>query len=203
MVAALFIALQLSTQGVLGPALASSKAPLADTARIVFGAPGGALMLVAALLAGVGYLVADVLSSPRAAYALAECGQFPRIFARVSARHATPAVAISAYCAAAFALAASGSFRSMVVLASSGTLVLYLVSVLAVLRLRARGVAMAGTPFVAPFGAAVPLLTAAIIVWLLSTLSLAELASTGVVAIASASFFAIRELLRRKHPRPA
>jgi APA family basic amino acid/polyamine antiporter len=197
LVAALYVSLQLTAQGILGSTLASSKSPLAAAATGAFGPLGATVMLVAAILSGLGYLVADLLSSPRAVYALAHDRQIPRWFATVSPRYATPAVAISAYAFTCFLLAASGSFLQLVILTSSGTLILYLVCCLGVLRLRAKGVAMAGIPFRAPGGPIIPLLATAIILWLLSTLAVSELAAAAIVIVASVAAYGTREILRK------
>lgn len=190
LVGALYIGLQLVSQGVLGAALAGEKAPLIAAASQVFGPWGMRLMLVTTVLSAGGYLVSDMLGGPRVPFALAQQGQLPAILARVHPRHGTPYVAIVAYAILSFVLAASGTFRQLVILATSGSLLIYLVCCLGVLRLRARGVAMAGPPFVAPGGALVPIAAAAIIVALLSTLDWGELAAgAGLAAIGAAGYW--------------
>lgn len=191
-VAALYIALQLTAQGVLGSALAGSTTPLADVAGALFGPWGSSLLLIATCVSVGGYMVADMLSSPRSAYALAEAGQLPRVIARVHPVRHTPMVAIVLYATAVVLLAATGSFKQIALLAVGGTLAMYLIVCLGVLRLRAKGVAEAGLPFVAPGGALVPVAAAAIIVWLLSTLAWRELAAGGVFVGVTALIFAMR-----------
>jgi hypothetical protein len=76
------------------------------------------------------------------------------------------------------------------VLAVAGTLVLYLICCLGVLRLRAKNVGVAGAPFVAPGGPIVPVAAAAIIVWLLSTLAVREMiAIVSFVVVAALCFY--------------
>ncbi|CAN5188150.1 APC family permease [soil metagenome] len=203
LVAVLYIALQLVAQGVLGAALPTETAPLVATATAVFGTWGTRLLLATTLLSATGYLVADVLSSPRIAYALAEARQLPRLFAAVHPRFGTPAVAIGSYAVLCFVMAATGSFRQLVLLASSGTLALYLIGCLGVLRLRARGVAMAGEPFRAPGGAVVPLLAAAIIVWMLCTLEWRELVAAAVLVAVAGLVYGVQAAWRsRTHSQP-
>jgi APA family basic amino acid/polyamine antiporter len=190
MVAALYIGLQTVTQGVLGAALASSKTPLSDTAGAVLGPWGAHLLVVLTLVSAGGYLAADMLSSPRIGYALAQAGQLPRVVGFVHPRYATPTVSILLYGTLVVALAASGTFREIASLAVAGTLVLYLICCLGVLRLRARAVAGAGPPFIAPGGTFVPLAAAAMIVWLLTTLAWRELVATlGFVLVAGIIYF--------------
>ena len=59
-------------------------------------------------------------------------------------------VAIILYAVLVVVVTASGTFRQIAVLATAGTLLLYLIACLSVLRLRTKGVAGNGTPFVAP-----------------------------------------------------
>jgi len=199
MIASLYIGLQLVAQGVLGPYLARSTTPLVDMAGAVLGPWGARLMIVLTLLSASGYLAADMLSSPRIGYALAHAGQLPRFVGAVHPRFGTPAVAIVLYAALVVALAASGSFRQIALLSVAGTLVLYLICCLGVLRLRAKGVAEAGPPFVAPGGAAAPLAAAAIIIWLLSTLAWRELAAVAAfVAVAAVGYASVGLLTKAR-----
>lgn len=190
MIASLYIGLQLVAQGVLGPSLAGSTTPLVDMAGAVLGPWGARLLVVLTLLSASGFLAADLLSSPRIGYALAHTGQLPRFVGAVHPRFGTPAVAIVLYATLVVILAASGSFRQIALLSVAGTLVLYLICCLGVLRLRAKGVAEAGAPFVAPGGAVAPLAAAAIIVWLLSTLAWRELAAVAAFVTVAAVVYA-------------
>jgi amino acid transporter len=156
MVAALYIGLQLVTQGVLGANLSNSTAPIVETATAVFGPWGTRLFVVATTLSAAGYLTADMLCSPRCIYALAEARQLPRRLATAHPKFGTPVSAIGGYSLLCFVAAASGSFRQLALIAASGTLMLYLICCLGLLRLRARHIAMAGKPFRAPGGAFVP-----------------------------------------------
>ena len=85
-----------------------------------------------------------------------------------------------------------------VIVSTAGTLVLYLICCLGLLRLRARGVATAGPPFRAPGGSFVPLAAAAMIIWLLSTLAWAELAPAMVLVVVSGAAYALQERWRRE-----
>ena len=156
------------------------------------------MLAVATILSALGYMTSDLLCSPRCLYALAECGQLPRKLAVVHPRFGTPAVAIAAYSCVCFVVALSGSFRQLVIIASSGTLLLYLICCLGLLRLRARNIAMAGEPFRAPGGPLVPLAASAIIVWMLTTLERKELAAAAGLVIVSGAVYGICERMREK-----
>ncbi len=201
MVGALYIGLQVTAQGVLGAKLAHAPAPLVDLARVVFGPWGATLMVVTSVLSGAGYIIADMMVSPRIAFGLAEAGQMPRVLAYVHPRFRTPAIAIGLYAAAIVLLTASGTFQQLAVLATAGTLVIYLIVCLGVLRLRARKVAEAGTPFVAPGGVVVPLAATLIILWLLSTLSPPEWLATAAFVAVTALIYAAKAWRDRRTAR--
>jgi basic amino acid/polyamine antiporter, APA family len=196
LIAALYIGLQFVAQGVLGADLAVAKAPLVATATAVFGSWGTRLLVVGTILSAAGYLTADMLCSPRSAYALAEAGQLPRRLATLHPRFGTPAIAIGSYSCLCFVLAISGSFRQLAILTSSCTLLLYLICCLGLLRLRACNTTMAGEPFRAPGGPFVPLGASAIIVGMLTTLEWKELTAAGGVVIVSGAIYGIRERRR-------
>ncbi|RYG57652.1 MAG: APC family permease [Alphaproteobacteria bacterium] len=188
-VAVLYVGLQTVSQGVLGDKLPNEAAPLGATATAVFGPQVAAGIVGLAAVSAIGYLVADALTSPRVLFALGEARQLPRMFARVHPRYETPAVAIVVYATVAFILAISGTFRELVILATSGTLILYLMCCLGVLRMRAKRVAMAGPPFIAPGGPIVPLAASALILVLLWTLSWRELMASMVAVAVSATIY--------------
>jgi amino acid transporter len=191
LVSALYVGLQFVAQGVLGPELATAQAPLVATATAAFGPWGTRLLVAATVLSAAGFLASDVLCNPRIMYALAEAGQLPRQLALVDPRFGTPAVAIGTYAALCFIIAVSGSFRELVIMSSSGTLLLYLVCCLGLLRLRNRHVAMAGEPFHAPGGRFVPLMASAIMVWMLTTLEWKELAEAAGFVIVTGVIYGI------------
>jgi basic amino acid/polyamine antiporter, APA family len=70
--------------------LAKSKAPLVDSAVVVFGATGGIMMIVGALFSVSGSDEAGLLATSRLGFAMSLSGLFPRIFSRVHKRYETP-----------------------------------------------------------------------------------------------------------------
>jgi basic amino acid/polyamine antiporter, APA family len=192
----LYLGLQVVAQGVLGARLPVATAPLVSVAEILLGPWGSALMILAIVLSTSGYLVADALCSPRALYALSVRGQLPRFLATLHPRFGTPASAVCLYLAFCALLAISGSFKSLALLTSAATLVVYGVCCLGVLRMRALKIEQAGTPFRAPGGPLVPLAATVLIGWLLSSLSrdelIAAVAFTAVTAIAYAAHAKLR-----------
>jgi APA family basic amino acid/polyamine antiporter len=205
-VALLYAGLQIVSQGVLGPVLATvTDAPLGAVAERALGGPGRTLIIVAAIVSTLGYVSGDMLATPRLLFAFARDGLLPARFAAVHTRFRTPHVAIIAYAAATCALAVSGSFHVLAVLSAVGILVVDLSCCLAVLKLRrddvrkggfvpaadAGGVSGAsGAPFRVAGGPVVPLFASAVVVWLLSSARGVEfLAAAGVVAIASVLYW--------------
>lgn len=194
--AALYIGLQMVTQGVLGATLPGHSAPLVAMATALFGAWGARVLVFVTVLSVVGYLSADMLGSPRVFHAMAERGQLPRRLAGVHPRLKTPALAIAVYVSMCAILASTGSFRQLALASASGSLVVYLISCLGLLRLRSRQVAMDSAPFVAPGGALVPLGASAIIVWMLSTLSAGELAAAALLVAVSGIGYTLQSIWR-------
>ena len=82
-VAVLYAGLQVVSQGVLGPALATSTdAPLGAVAAHALGSPGRTLILIAAIVSALGYVSGDMLASPRLLFAFGRMDCFPRALAR-------------------------------------------------------------------------------------------------------------------------
>lgn len=183
----LYLLIQVVAQGVLGSRLAlAAEAPLAEAGAAIFGPGGRTFLLWAAILSTAGYFTADILSGPRMFHALGEDGLLPRWLGRVHPQYHSPYVAVSFYVVFCGALAVTGTFRSLVIFATAGTLVVYLVSVAGLLRLRQKGVQGEAAPFRVPGGPIVPLIAAAMMVTLLASLTRVELLATAGLAIVGA-----------------
>src|SRR5262249_48372428 len=161
------LAVQIVTQGILGATLAGQKTPLAEAAGVVIGKPGQMLILIGSTVSMFGYLSGMILSAPRMLFALGRDGFLPARFAHVHPRHRTPYIAIAVHTVVVIALAVSGSFEKLAVIANGTILLVYAACCVAVLMLRRRGVHESGTPFRAPLAGVVPILALAAIVWLL------------------------------------
>ena len=122
----LYALIQLAVVGAL-PDAAHSTRPLADVARVVFGSAGAALVAVGALISFYGYLGAKVLAMPRVLFALAEQGDFPKIFASVNRRYQTPAISILSFSALIWIFALIGEFKWNVTLSAVARLLYYAV----------------------------------------------------------------------------
>jgi basic amino acid/polyamine antiporter, APA family len=171
-ITALYIALQLSAQGILGASLATATtSPLADAAGLAFGGWARSLLLVGASISMFGYLGGMTLSMPRMIFALARDGFLPRTFADVHPVRRTPQKAIVAQTVVALALAISGTFEKLAILANVSALALYFGCALASWRLRRTTNGQSSESVV---GAVAPWLACAVIAWLLTGLTRGE-----------------------------
>ncbi|MEO7998148.1 MAG: APC family permease [Gemmatimonadaceae bacterium] len=201
-VVVLYIGVQLVAQGVLGDALrGASTAPLADTARVIFGSAGATFVLVATIISILGYFAADILAQPRVLLALGEDGFLPKRVGAVHPIRKTPVVAIACYVGLALILALTGTFAALALVAASGTLAMYLICCVGVLRLRAKGIRGTEPPFVIPGGPLVPLLAALGILGLLSSLARSEVYALGLVVVVCAIPYGIRRVRMREPVR--
>ncbi len=141
----LYVAIQVIAQGILGPALAQSKVPLADAMAQVHPMLRG-LMLAGAALSMFGWLSGDILGTPRQLFAFARDGRLPRVLGRLHSRSRAPHMAILFYALVAIAVALTGTFAELAVLATLASAALYIAGCAAAWLLARRGVALAGEP---------------------------------------------------------
>jgi basic amino acid/polyamine antiporter, APA family len=190
----LYLVIQAVAQGLLGPSMSTYKAaPLAEAASRVLGHAGRLLVLAGGTVSMFGYVSGDMLGTPRALFAFGRDGVFPATLARVHPRFRTPHVAIAAHAAIVAALAISSSFTQLAILANVAALSLYLMCVAASFELQRRDVRAGGTPFAVPGGPAIPILAAAVIVWILSQATWKEFAVEGIVLTIAGGFFLARK----------
>lgn len=195
-ITALYIALQVVSQGVLGSRLAEATiSPLADVAAASLGGWAGSVLLAGASISMFGYLGGMTLSMPRMLFALARDGFLPGALAAVHPAYHTPHVAILVQSGITLTAALSGSFEKLAILANASVLALYLASALASWQLRRTDVAGGGigAAVPAPIAALVPWLACAVIAWLLTGLTRGEwLAFGACVALASVPYLISR-----------
>lgn len=160
-ITALYIALQLVTQGILGNDLARATAsPLADAAGASLGGWARSMLLVGASISMFGYLGGMTLAMPRVVYALARDRFLPAVLARIHPDHRSPQAAIVAQAVLTLTLAMTGTFERLAILANVSALALYFGCAVAAWKL-------GQSP-------TVPILACGVIVWLLTGLTLNE-----------------------------
>jgi amino acid transporter len=192
-VSLLYIAIQLVAQGVLGPDLVlDQSAPLVAVAGHAFGSSGRVLLGIGAAVSAFGFVSGDVLATPRLLFAFGRDGFLPSRVGSVHSRFHTPVVAIIAHSALCCAFAITGTFRSLVVLSTVATLLVYFASCIASIELRRRDVRSDGPPFLLRGGPTVPLLACLVVVWMLSSASRKEFASVAVALIVASVLYMIR-----------
>lgn len=118
------------------PDPAHSERPIADVARLALGPLGAGLVTAGALISFYGYLSAKILGMPRVTFALAEQGDFPRVFAAVHPRFKTPYVSLVAFALLIWGFALAGEFKWNVTLSATARLFYYAVGCAALPALR-------------------------------------------------------------------
>jgi APA family basic amino acid/polyamine antiporter len=197
-VTVLYLGTHVVAQGVLGDDLAlRTAAPIADMAASRIGAVGRHLVLFAMIVAPLSYLLGELLSAPRILFAMARDGFLPRAVARVHEAHHTPHVAIWLHAALVATLVLTRSFEWLAVVSSVSTLLVYLVCTLATIQLRRRDIRLMGAPFVLPFGIAVPVVAALVMVGLLFATKRDELLAVAAMVLAGTLLYGLTRLARR------
>lgn len=169
----LYVGLQVTAGGVLGPALAGDRTPLASTAGALWG-PAFGLLLVGAAVSMLGYLQGNVLGNSRLLYALGRDRQLPALLGWIHPRTRVPVVAVLVHAAVALLLALWGDFTSLALVSGGAVGLLYLLVCIAAWRLQARGAGAGGRPLVLPGGPLLPLVGVLAMGLILASLSAQE-----------------------------
>jgi APA family basic amino acid/polyamine antiporter len=196
MTTAIYIAIQLVAQGVLGSSLANfADAPLAEAASHFLGSTGRSIILVGAAISAFGYISGDILGSPRTLYAFGRSGVLPEVMAAVHPRYLTPHVAIAVHAVIACTLAVSGTFGYLALLSNIAALLLYLLCCAAAFQLIRKNVRSDGEPFSIYGEKVIPLIAIVVVLWILSHVTVPEFAVAGGVLVVASIFYAIRKAL--------
>lgn len=198
-ITALYISLQLSAQGILGGALAASSTPLADAAGTAFGGWARVLLLAGASISMFGHLGGMTLAVPRLVFALARDGYLPGVLGTVHPVHRTPQAAILLQTVLTLALAISGTFERLTILANAAALALYLGCAVAAWRLRTTAAAASGLQL--PLARIAPFLAIPVILWLLTGLTQSEWIAFGGCLAGATIVYAIARARRSSGTR--
>jgi amino acid transporter len=212
-ITAVYLAIQLVAQGVLGSGLAAEQAPLAAAAGQVFGPWGGTMLLVGAAVSMFGYVSGMTLAVPRALFAFGRDGFLPRVVARVHPEYRTPYVAIAIQSTLVCALAITSGFERLAILANLSVLLLYAACCLAAWELARRDPEVAGATVGTVGGGAaaggagwraavVPLAACAAILWLLTSITREEWKIACLVLLAASALFVLTGRSRRRATQP-
>ncbi|HEV8113868.1 MAG TPA: APC family permease [Planctomycetota bacterium] len=177
-----YLAIQVVAQGVLGSELASATAPLADSVARV-SPVWKSVILGAGAVSMAGWLVGDLLGTSRMVFAFGRMGVLPRFLTIVHEKRRVPYWAVVCYATIAFVLAMFGTFTTLAVLSSVGTILLYLSCCGAACALQERRI--------------VPLLAIAALLAMLFSCTSAELLSIGAVMAAAGVWYWMTSRWRR------
>jgi basic amino acid/polyamine antiporter, APA family len=200
-VGVLYIAVQLVAQGILGSALAApetAKTPLAAAATQFAGQTGATLILIAMIVSTFGFVTATMLATPRTLFAFAVDGYLPRRLAGVHRAYQTPHVTIAIQGVIVCAIAITGTYVRLAIVANVAILLVYLGCCLAIVRLRRADAGGNDKPFVMPAGRVVPWVAAGLIVALLVRATAEAWLLTGGVMAAASVAFIVNDVRKRR-----
>jgi basic amino acid/polyamine antiporter, APA family len=182
---ALYLAIQWVALGIEGRRLGTDGlTPLAQAAAAFAGAPGRTVMIAAAAVSMIGYLSANILSTPRAIFAFARDGFLPAALCSVHERYRTPHIAIITHGCLVAALALTGTYERLAIFSNITAFVLYMLCAVAVMALRARDIHGEGAPFRIWGGPLVPVAAVLANAWLLSaTAARSDLLGLGIILL--------------------
>jgi len=171
---------------------AHSQRPLADAARVMLGQPGAAFIAVGALISVYGYVSANMLTTPRGIFALAQGGDFPAVLAAIHPRWRTPHVSITVFAVVLWAFSQFAGFSWNVTLSAVARVIFYvgICAAVPVLRRRQPDAAF----FRLPGGLTLPILGIAICVVLVTRVDFGQsLILLATVAAALINWALVRE----------
>ena len=193
--------IQAVAQGTLGTALSGTAgAPLAEAAATFLGNTGRVLLLGGAALSSFGFIASDILSSPRILFALGRDGILPAVVARVHPQYRTPHVAIVAYAVVGFLFSLTSGFEALAVMSNVALLLLYLICCAAAWELMRRNIRADGRPFGFPGARIVPILSLAVVVWILAHATAREFIATGAVCAVGTLLYLLRMQTMKRRP---
>lgn len=196
LVVLLYMGLQIVSQGLLGPALAGSGVPIADTAGVLW-KTGRIVLLVTACISMAGFLLGNLLGSSRLLFALGRDGYLPHVYGRVSATHRVPLLALATHAGLAWLLALGGTFDALALISGGAICLVYALVSLAAWRGQRTGLRERGEPFVLWGGPLVPFLAVVAMLLIVTTLTGKEWLAISIALVALVATYGMLRLLRR------
>ncbi|HKX98178.1 MAG TPA: APC family permease [Steroidobacteraceae bacterium] len=198
LVVLLYLGLQVVGQGLLGPGLATSGVPVADTAGALW-TPGRVLLLVTACISMTGFLMGNLLGTARLVFALGRDRYLPHVLGTVSAKHRVPLWALVVHAGIAWVLAIAGSFDTLALISGGAICLVYALVSLAAWRAQSRDLRERGDrPFQLPGGALVPAIAVAAMAAIVTTLSALEWTAIGIALAALVVTYGFLRLRRAR-----
>jgi len=200
LVVLLYLGLQVVGQGLLGPDLAASGVPVADTAGALW-APGRTLLLVTACVSMAGFLMGNLLGTARLVFALGRDRYLPSALGTVSVRHRVPLRALALHAGLAWILAIAGSFDVLALISGGAICLVYALVSLAAWRAQSQDLRERGDrPFDLPGGAILPAVSVAAMAAIVTTLTALEWAAIGIALGLLVAVYVSLRLRRRDSP---
>ena len=196
LVVLLYMGLQIVSQGLLGPALATSGVPIADTAGVLW-KTGSIVLLVTACISMAGFLLGNLLGSSRLLFALGRDGYLPHVYGRVSATHRVPLLALATHAGLAWLLALGGTFDALALISGGAICLVYALVSLAAWRGQRTALRERGEPFVLWGGPLVPLLAVVAMLLIVTTLTGKEWLAIGIALVALVATYGMLRVIRR------
>ena len=171
---------------------AHSQRPLADAARVMLGQPGAAFIAVGALISVYGYVSANMLTTPRGIFALAQGGDFPALLGAVHPRWRTPYVSIAVFAVLLWAFSQFASFSWNVTLSAVARVMFYagICAAVPVLRRKQPG----ADAFRVPGGLTLPIVGVAICALLLTRIDFGKsIILLGTIGVALLNWALVRD----------
>jgi amino acid transporter len=156
------------------------------------------MLIAGAVISIYSTLSGDMLGAPRVIFASSLDDNLPRYLAKVHPQHKTPYTAIIFFSIVVAVFALSGTFKFLAVVASGSILLIYLGVSLATLRLRQRDGLPKDGEFRLPFGPLIPLLSCAIVGWLLVQIPPDEAITVSALVGSCIVVYVIRSMLRSR-----
>lgn len=180
-VVVLYILIQIVVQAILGDSILMHRdAPLAQTARVMFGPIGALIVIIGATFSMFGNISGMVLNMPRILYAAARDRVLPmNALAMIHPVFRTPHNSIIVYAVLGFIFASMGEFRQLAMLSSASYILIYLGVVLSVVKFKVSGPVEKRNRGIVK-GYIVPVISTVVILWVLSNLPLNELMGMGI-----------------------
>ncbi len=172
-VVALYLLIQFVSIGTF-PDLSTSNQPLAEASRLFMGNTGAVFITLGALVSITGTLNSTMLSGPRALFAIAEQGQFPKFFASVNPRFHTPHYAIIISGLVVLILSIGGDFISAVKISTVIRLITYAITSASLPILRRKSKDSLSGGFTSPFGKIISITALVLIALLFTTITTGE-----------------------------
>ena len=177
------------------PDLSQSPTPIASAAAALIGPTGAIIVTIGALLSMAGTNSGTMLEGSRMLYALSLDRRLGRL-ARIDPRFHTPSLAIAVHAGFALAIALAGSFAQLALLSAAARLTTYLVTCLALPRLRKLNAGFR-TP-----GRIVPTLGVVVSMLLVVSLDRWKLLAASIALIVGAAIYAVSYRATKTPSRP-